>query len=346
MIPVSSVWRHAAATYDGSQWRIYLDGVLDGTSTPQGATPEAISNQHASLGTAMNTTGVAAGFFAGQLDEARIWSTARSGTQIASSLNTEITAPTAGLLGRWGLNDGTGTTATNSAGARQRHARQRPHLGRRALTSAIVACRWTASTTESPSAPRPAWATTTMTLEMWFKRTRAGVATSTGRTGLPTAIPLLTKGRSQVDTPANLNLNYFLGINTNNTATADDDRLAVDFEDTAGGLNHPFTAGRRSPQASGTTPQPLTTARHGASISTACSTARVRPRRHTRGHVDPARRLATAYDSTGAQAGFFAGSIDEARIWSVATIRCSDRRIDEHRAHRPLRRSPRTLGLE
>ena len=93
VVGVSSVWHHAAATYDGSVWRVYLDGVLDGTSTPQAATPESGSIQHASLGTAMNSTGVAAGFFAGQLDEARIWSTARSGAQIASSMNTEITTP-------------------------------------------------------------------------------------------------------------------------------------------------------------------------------------------------------------------------------------------------------------
>ena len=68
--------------------------------------------------------------------------------------------------------------------------------------------------------------TTTMTLELWFKRTAEGVATGTGSGGLTAAVPLLTKGRSENDTPANVNANYFLGINTNGTAgNLTDDRL-------------------------------------------------------------------------------------------------------------------------
>ena len=30
-IPVGSAWHHAAATYDGATWNLYLDGALDGT---------------------------------------------------------------------------------------------------------------------------------------------------------------------------------------------------------------------------------------------------------------------------------------------------------------------------
>src|SRR5215208_70604 len=52
------------------------------------------------------------------------------------------------------------------------------------------------------------------TLETWFKRTGAGVGTSTGSGGLTSAIPLIAKGRAQAETPANLNMNYFLGIDS------------------------------------------------------------------------------------------------------------------------------------
>ena len=31
VIDADSVWHHAAATYDGTNWNLYLDGVLDGT---------------------------------------------------------------------------------------------------------------------------------------------------------------------------------------------------------------------------------------------------------------------------------------------------------------------------
>ena len=76
--PVSSdVWHHVAVTYDGTTWRLYLDGQLDATLAAN-ATPRFDSIQHFGLGTAMNSTGVAAGFFDGVIDEARVWNHARS----------------------------------------------------------------------------------------------------------------------------------------------------------------------------------------------------------------------------------------------------------------------------
>jgi len=108
-----NVWHHAAATYDGSTWRLYLDGKLDQKLVVGGFTPESSSIQHAALATAMTSTGAAAGFFQGQLDEARIWGVARSGAEIRGSKDSEVTGPATGLLGRWGFDDG---TATDSSG--------------------------------------------------------------------------------------------------------------------------------------------------------------------------------------------------------------------------------------
>jgi hypothetical protein len=53
---------------------------------------------------------------------------------------------------------------------------------------------------------------TTFTLETWFKRTGAGVGVTTGTGGIASAIPLITKGGAEAETPANVNMNYFLGI--------------------------------------------------------------------------------------------------------------------------------------
>ena len=104
--PTAADWHHAAATYDGTTMRLYLDGVQQ-SSAVFGVAPRADSIQHAGLGTAFNSTGVAAGFFAGALDEARIWNYARSASQIASGRTRPIQAAS-GLLGRWGFNDSCG----------------------------------------------------------------------------------------------------------------------------------------------------------------------------------------------------------------------------------------------
>ncbi len=111
----SNVWHHAAATYDGTTWKLYLDGNLE-TTLAVGQTPRSDSIQHAALATAMNSTGVAAGFFQGVLDEPRVWNYARTQAELQSTLHTSVPSA-AGLIGRWGLNEGVGTTANDSSGS-------------------------------------------------------------------------------------------------------------------------------------------------------------------------------------------------------------------------------------
>ncbi len=110
----SGVWHHAAVTYDGSNWRLYLDGTLE-TTQAVGQPPRADSIQHASLATALDSSGTPAGYFAGVLDEVRIWNTALPASQISSNMNRTIgSAP--GLIGRWSLDEGVGSTIQDSSG--------------------------------------------------------------------------------------------------------------------------------------------------------------------------------------------------------------------------------------
>lgn len=116
-IVTDNVWHHAAATFENGVFNIYLDGILQNTSNlgtlvfPQGA-----SIQHAALGTMITSTGTAAGKFQGIIDEARIWNYARTQLEIQTSINSQITTSQSGLLGRWGLNEGTGTIVHGNAG--------------------------------------------------------------------------------------------------------------------------------------------------------------------------------------------------------------------------------------
>ena len=75
----------------------------------------------------------------------------------------------------------------------------------------------------------PALDTGTFTVETWFKRTGAGVSTSTGSGGVD-AIPLVAKGRAEADGTTQ-DMNYFLGIR------ASDGVLVADFEEGATGAS-------------------------------------------------------------------------------------------------------------
>ncbi len=108
-------WHHVAATYDGSTWHLYLDG-SDAGSLSVGKPANAATNALTSIGSALTTAGTAAGFFAGSIDEVRIWDSARTLVQIQASKDSEITSPQAGLLGVWNLNDGSGTSLADHSG--------------------------------------------------------------------------------------------------------------------------------------------------------------------------------------------------------------------------------------
>jgi hypothetical protein len=107
-----------AATYDGRTWRLYLDGKLDRELALSAArAPIADSIQRTALGSALSSSGTAAGFFRGRIDEARIWKLARSAAQIKQGMTQELTGAQPGLVARFGLNEGVGTTVDNSAGS-------------------------------------------------------------------------------------------------------------------------------------------------------------------------------------------------------------------------------------
>jgi hypothetical protein len=106
------VWHHAAATYNGASWNLYLDGTLDATLSVNMAA-NAASNQYAAIGSALGTTGTADGFFNGVMDETRIWNRALTQADLRTGMNQALTTGT-GLVGRWGMNEGTGTAVADS----------------------------------------------------------------------------------------------------------------------------------------------------------------------------------------------------------------------------------------
>ena len=155
------------------------------------------------------------------------------------------------------------------------------------------------------------------TLELWFKRTGAGVGTSTGTGGLASAIPLITKGRAEAETPANLNMNYFLGID------AASGTLVADFEEA-----RPDDAGLtiRSPAR----PSITNNVWHHAAATYDGSTwqlyldgtldrdARPGGAARARGDQHPARGARHGDELDRRRRRLLPGRVDEARIWNVA----------------------------
>ena len=112
-------WHHIAATYSGTCWAVYVDGSADplnnAVTVCPNATPESTSYQRTALSAGINSTGgLGSGYFAGVIDEARIWNRALSSSEILANKNLEITSGT-GLIARWGINEGSPNSTINSS---------------------------------------------------------------------------------------------------------------------------------------------------------------------------------------------------------------------------------------
>ena len=113
---VTGTWYHAAITYSGSTFRLYLNGVEEANVSIANG-PGTASNHAPALGTALDPAGAPLGRFNGVLDEVRIWDINRSAALILANRDLELTSGT-GLVARYGMNEGTGTAVGNSvAGA-------------------------------------------------------------------------------------------------------------------------------------------------------------------------------------------------------------------------------------
>jgi hypothetical protein len=109
--PIVGEWNHFAftASQAGNSMRIYRNGILEAAKA--GMDPRAVA------GTFLRIGGLATAPFGGIVDEVRIWTIARSQAAIQATMNTTLAGDEPGLLAYWRLDEGTGTTAGDSAGS-------------------------------------------------------------------------------------------------------------------------------------------------------------------------------------------------------------------------------------
>jgi len=80
-----NIWKNVSVVYDGT-WYIYIDGTLTNTLSIN-RTPRNDSIQHNAIGTAMNSTGVVAGYFSGRISMAQIYNRALPSSEIQQNFN-------------------------------------------------------------------------------------------------------------------------------------------------------------------------------------------------------------------------------------------------------------------
>ncbi|KQC08326.1 MAG: hypothetical protein APR54_04765 [Candidatus Cloacimonas sp. SDB] len=104
-LPADS-WTHVAGVYNGSDWMIYINGILENTLTAGG--PASTTN-NLNIG-AVDANGTPGQFWEGQLDEVRVWNVARTETEIRQNMCQKLAGNETGLQGYWRLDESSGTT--------------------------------------------------------------------------------------------------------------------------------------------------------------------------------------------------------------------------------------------
>ena len=192
----------------GHVFTVYLDGVDGGPRSivgPRLLRTSLNRRHHLRHRLQLGDTRRPAGFFAGAMDETRIWNVARSQAQIQASMNTEIAFPTAGLARSLGDERGHGNGYDRRL---HRHQRSEPWLPRRlglrapphsnpAAPGANASLAFNGLNqyvdmgTRLQRSNTPTW-----TVETWFKQTNNGTkaASGTGNGGLADVDPAHLEG--------------------------------------------------------------------------------------------------------------------------------------------------------
>lgn len=110
-VPTLGEWVHLAGTYDGSTMQFYIDGSLVGERT--GVDYTAFNRLVA--GSAYdNRAGAPVNFFAGEIDELRLWDYVRTADEIDGGRSQTMVGNETGLVACWNFDEGGGQAVQES----------------------------------------------------------------------------------------------------------------------------------------------------------------------------------------------------------------------------------------
>ncbi|MGE0567559.1 MAG: LamG-like jellyroll fold domain-containing protein [Bacteroidia bacterium] len=105
-----NTWHHVAGVFDDNVLKIYLNGVLANTTA---VSPAYVLDVNCAINLFLGKSGFGGEEFMGNLDEVRIWDTARTSCQINTFMNCEIPSNAPNLLVNYHFNQG--VAAANNA---------------------------------------------------------------------------------------------------------------------------------------------------------------------------------------------------------------------------------------
>jgi len=99
-----NTWQHVAGVWNGSDLKIYVNGILMGTTT--GVTESTFASTTNTVMIGNNQAGTGAERFTGSIDEVRIWNSAKTIEEINGSKNCELQGSQSGLIAYYNFNQG------------------------------------------------------------------------------------------------------------------------------------------------------------------------------------------------------------------------------------------------
>ena len=98
---IENQWNHVAMTFQGTEIKVYINGVLETTKT--GVTGSPVDP--------LRWIGRVDNYFTGKIDEVRVWSIERSEADLKSYMCQKLIGDETGLEGYWRFDDNSGTIA-------------------------------------------------------------------------------------------------------------------------------------------------------------------------------------------------------------------------------------------